>query len=68
MARLWEVLPAGVRVVVNAVTLESEALLYALHAAHGGALMRIDLAQAGALGRMRDWQAARPVVQWSAVR
>ncbi|MBC2834309.1 precorrin-6y C5,15-methyltransferase (decarboxylating) subunit CbiE [Paragemmobacter straminiformis] len=68
MARLWSALPAGVRVVMNAVTLESESLLYGLHAAHGGSLARYDIAQAGTLGRMRDWQAARPVVQWSVVR
>ncbi len=67
MAALLALLPRGVRVVMNAVTLESEALLYALHESRGGSLMRIDIAQAGALGRMRDWQAARPVVQWSIV-
>ena len=67
-AHLWAVLRPGTRIVANAVTLESEALLAQMHAAHGGALMRIDIAQAGSLGRMRDWQAARPVVQWSVTR
>lgn len=67
MARLLGLLPRGVRVVTNAVTLESEALAYALQAAHGGELFRFDVARDAPLGRMRGWTAARPVVQWSAV-
>lgn len=63
---LWPVLPQGCRVVVNAVTLDSEALLTALCAEHGGDLMRIDIAHAQPLGRMKGWHAARPIVQWSA--
>lgn len=55
------------RLVVNAVTLETEAVLAVLHAAHGGDLLRIELAHAAPLGRMRGWTPARPVVQWSVV-
>ena len=55
------------KLVVNAVTLETEALLAVLHAAHGGELLRIELAHAAPLGRRRGWVPARPVVQWSAV-
>lgn len=65
---LWEVLAPGTRVVVNAVTLETEALLVARHAAAGGTLMRVDVAMAGPLGGMRGWSPARPVVQWSVER
>lgn len=65
---LWRALPPGTRIVANAVTLETETTLYAAHHSHGGSLLRIDLAQAGTLGRFRDWQAARPVVQWSVTR
>ncbi len=53
------------RLVVNSVTLETEALLVALQAQHGGSLIKIDIATAVPLGRMSAWQAARPVVQWS---
>ena len=53
------------RLVVNAVTLETEAVLAALQATHGGELMRIELAHAAPLGRMRGWVPVRPVVQWS---
>jgi len=51
--------------VVNAVTLETESALLQLHAQHGGGLLRIELAQAAPLGRMRGWQPGRAVVQWS---
>ncbi len=53
------------RLVVNAVTLTTQALLTELHARHGGALWRIDLAQAAPLGPGHGWQAARSVMQWS---
>ena len=62
---LQSIAPTGCRVVVNAVTLETESTLLQLHAQHGGALLRIELAQAAPLGRMRGWQSSRPVVQWS---
>lgn len=68
LAALWDAVPEGTRLVVNAVTLETEALLYDHHARLGGALMRIDIAQSGPLGGMRGWSAARPVVQWSVIR
>ncbi len=55
----------GVRLVVNGVTLETEALLLHLQARHGGELLQVALAQAQPLGRLRGWQPSRPVVQWS---
>lgn len=57
-------LPAA-RIVANAVTLETEALLAGLHAARGGSLCRIAIDEAAPLGRMRGWVPARPVTQWS---
>ena len=65
---LWKILPAGTRLVANGVTLETESLLAQQHAQHGGSLLRIDLAQSAPLGRMRGWDATRPVVQWSVIR
>ena len=64
---LFEILPAGTRLVANGVTLETESLLTHLHASRGGDLMRIELAQATPLGAMRGWQPARAIVQWSVV-
>lgn len=65
---LWSRLASGTRLVAHAVTVETEALLGELHQRHGGDLMRVEIAHAAPLGRYRSWQAARPVVQWSAVR
>ncbi len=48
----------GGRLVVNAVTLETEALLLARHAALGGELIRIAISRAGA-GRRKDRLARR---------
>ncbi|WP_201786020.1 precorrin-6y C5,15-methyltransferase (decarboxylating) subunit CbiE [Novosphingobium barchaimii] len=62
---LWAQLPAGTRLVANAVTLESEALLAAWHGQLGGNLMRIELADAAPLGSRRGWRSRYPVVQWS---
>ncbi|SNR43605.1 precorrin-6Y C5,15-methyltransferase (decarboxylating) [Puniceibacterium sediminis] len=58
-------LPAGTRIVANAVTLESEAMLSAAQQRIGGDLLRIELAQSAPLGTRRGWKASYPVVQWS---
>ena len=62
---LFAILPLGTRLVINTVTLETEALVTALHATKGGTLLRLDVAQAQPLGGFRGWSPARPVVQWS---
>jgi|AntAceMinimDraft_1070359.scaffolds.fasta_scaffold21156_2 precorrin-6Y C5,15-methyltransferase (decarboxylating) len=67
LCHLFDRLPKGTRLVMNGVTLETEMLLATWHAAKGGTLLRIDLAEAAPLGRMRGWSPARPVVQWSVV-
>ena len=54
----------GGRLVINAVTLESEALLLARHTALGGELMRIAVSRAGPLGSKVGWRPALPVTQW----
>lgn len=65
---LWDRLRPGARLVVNSVTLETDSTLTARHARRGGALLRLDLAQAAPLGSMRGWQPARTVTQWSVAR
>lgn len=57
-------LPAGVRLVAHAVTLESEARLIAWSERLGGDLLRVELSEAAALGARRGWSPARPIVQW----
>jgi precorrin-6B C5,15-methyltransferase / cobalt-precorrin-6B C5,C15-methyltransferase len=64
----WAALGEGGRLVVNAVTLESEALLIAWHVRHGGALTRIAISRADPVGDLRGWRSAMPVTQWSAVK
>ena len=61
-------LPPGTRLVANAVTLETEALLLTAAARHGGSLLRVELAEATPLGRKHGWRAALPIVQWSVSR
>jgi precorrin-6Y C5,15-methyltransferase (decarboxylating) len=56
-------LPGG-RLVVNAVTLETEAALIARHAALGGELIRIALSRAEPVGGKTGWRSAMPVTQW----
>ncbi|MGN9913025.1 precorrin-6y C5,15-methyltransferase (decarboxylating) subunit CbiE [Phytohabitans sp. LJ34] len=64
----WAALSPGARLVANAVTLESEAVLATWHAKVGGDLTRIEVSRAGAVGGFTAWRPALPVVQWSAVR
>lgn len=67
--QLWDRIPIGCRMVVHAVTLETETLLLSAHARLGGQLMKVEVSHAAPLGpRMRGWNAARPIVQWSVVR
>lgn len=63
-----EALRPGGRLVANAVTLEMEALLLALHQRLGGELLRLALAVAGPVGSMRGWRPAMPVTQFSWVK
>ncbi len=53
------------RLAVNAVTLEGEAVLLALHAEIGGELVRLSTTRAEPVGSFRGWRPAMPVTQWS---
>ena len=65
LAWLHQTLPTGTRLLANAVTLESEAVLTQWHEKLGGELLRINLAHSAPLGPRRGWNSAYPVVQWS---
>ena len=54
----------GGRLVVNAVTVETEALLMACRATLGGELTRVAIARAEPMGGMQAWRPALPVTQW----
>nr|WP_284701230.1 precorrin-6y C5,15-methyltransferase (decarboxylating) subunit CbiE [Rhodoplanes tepidamans] len=60
----WAALRPGGRLVVNAVALETEARLFALHATHGGELVRLQVSRAEPVGTMTGWRPAMPVTQW----
>jgi precorrin-6Y C5,15-methyltransferase (decarboxylating) len=61
----WAALPQGGRLVANAVTLESEAVLTAWHARVGGALTRIEISRAAPVGGLTGWRPMMPVTQWT---
>lgn len=63
-AALRRTLPTGCRLVVNAVTLATTALLHQLYEALGGELWQFTLTQAQPLGPGHAWQPVRPWVQW----
>ena len=58
----------GGRLVVNGVTLVTEALLIERHAAFGGDLVRIAIARAEPVGSKTGWRPAMPVTQWTWVK
>lgn len=64
----WDALKPLGRFVANAVTLETEAELIALHRAHGGQLVRIAVDRAEPVGRLTGWRPAMTVTQWSLVK
>jgi precorrin-6Y C5,15-methyltransferase (decarboxylating) len=57
-------LPAGGRLVVNAVTVESEALLMNWYARLGGELRRFQHYQGEPLGGFTGWRPQMPITQW----
>ena len=64
----WDALRPLGRLVANSVTLESEAVLIALHREYGGDLVRLQIHRAEAVGSLHGWRPAMPVVQWSLVK
>lgn len=59
-----DALASGGRLVVNAVTLETEAFLIARNGALGGELIRISVSRADPVGAKTAWRPAMPVTQW----
>lgn len=64
----WATLRPLGRLVANAVTLESEAELLALHRDHGGDLVKLQTYRAEPVGRLTGWRPSMPVTQWSLVK
>jgi precorrin-6Y C5,15-methyltransferase (decarboxylating) len=64
----WDALGPGGRLVANAVTLESEAVLAQWQARVGGSLTRLMVAHAEPVGGFTGWKPAMPVTIWSVAR
>lgn len=62
----WSVLPAGGRMVVNAVTLESEVRLLNWQSQYGGSLIRLAIARLHPIGKgtLSLWKPLTPVLQY----
>jgi len=61
----WEVLKPGGRLVMNAISIETEALIIAAYKRYGGALIRIGIERSDSVGSMTGWRPAMTVTQWS---
>lgn len=68
IAQALAALPRQGRLVANAVTLESEAVLLAAHSKHAGTLTRISVQRADPVGHLTGWRPAMPVTQWALIR
>ena len=64
----WAALRPLGRLVANAVTLESEAQLIALHKEHGGQLVKLQIHRAEPVGTLTGWRPLMPVTQWSLIK
>ncbi len=64
----WSALKPLGRLVANAVTLESQAVLLALHQRHGGDLVQLSVSRAEPVGPHTGWRPFMPVTQWSLVK
>jgi precorrin-6Y C5,15-methyltransferase (decarboxylating) len=64
----WSTLRSQGRLVVNAVTLESQGELVAAQQRLGGELLHIQFAHGEPLGRFRGFRPALPSIQWSVVK
>jgi precorrin-6B C5,15-methyltransferase / cobalt-precorrin-6B C5,C15-methyltransferase len=64
----WDALRPGGRLVVHAVTLETEDVVRTWQRRLGGELVRVSVEHAEPLGSFTGWKPARPVVQWAVTR
>ena len=64
----WDALRPLGRLVVNAVTLESEAVLLDLRKRHGGELVKLSVQRAQPVGGLTGWKPLMPVTQWSLIK
>lgn len=68
LAPAWAALRPGGRIVANAVTIETEALLFAAQRDLGGTLTRLSVDRLDRVGTMHGFRPAMTVTQWSATK
>ena len=64
----WDALPAGGRLVANAVTLEGEGALAGFRTQNGGDLTRISVSHAEPVGPFTGWKPSMAVTRFAAVK
>jgi precorrin-6Y C5,15-methyltransferase (decarboxylating) len=64
----WDALNPGGRLVVNAVTVESEHLVADWYRRLGGDLVRLAVSRAAPVGGYTGWRPMMPVTQWAVTR
>jgi precorrin-6Y C5,15-methyltransferase (decarboxylating) len=68
LAAAWDALPRYGRIVANAVTIETQALLVDAYREKGGELLHVQIAHARPIGRFHALDPAMAVMQWRAVK
>ena len=68
LLKIWKTINPGTKIVVNAVTLESESILLKWHSEKKGTLSKIEIAQAEELGKKTGWRSTMPILQWSVTK
>jgi precorrin-6B C5,15-methyltransferase / cobalt-precorrin-6B C5,C15-methyltransferase len=66
--RSWAALRPGGRLVVHAVTQETEMILVDCWKRYGGELSRLSVEHLEPIGRYHGWRPARAVAQWSSIK
>jgi precorrin-6B C5,15-methyltransferase / cobalt-precorrin-6B C5,C15-methyltransferase len=64
----WQNLKIGGRLVANAVTVESEHMVFQLQQQLGGELTRIAIQRAEPVGKFLGWKAMAGITQWTVVK
>ena len=66
--KIWKIIPAGTRLVVNGVTIETDRLIVDCAENFGGQLLRFEYSQPKQIGEKSSWKASYPITQWVVVR
>ncbi len=65
LSKIWKLVKPGTKIVVTAVTLESERILLKWNNEKGGKLIKVAISQAEKLGTKSGWKYNMPLIQWS---